>query len=104
MSGGQEKIFSILGPKLSDSKAQQYYRDKILQIRVEQIDYICKTFSCSAFYYLSHPVQGSSKPKAVCSLLFLAITHPKDKVGKLLAFKQSHYKSQKYGLNACLLF
>ena len=39
MSGGQEKIFSILGPKLSDSKAQQYYWDKIIQIRVEQIDY-----------------------------------------------------------------
>ena len=39
MSGGHEKIFSILGPKLSGSKAQQYYRDKILQIRVEEIDY-----------------------------------------------------------------
>ena len=40
MSGGHEKIFSILGPKLSESKAQQYYRDKILQIRVEGIDYL----------------------------------------------------------------
>ena len=39
MSGGQEKIFSILGPKLSESKAQQYYRDKLLQIRVEVTDY-----------------------------------------------------------------
>ena len=40
MSGGQEKIFSILGPKLSGSKAKQYYRDKLLQIRVEMTDYI----------------------------------------------------------------
>ena len=41
MSRGHKKIFSILGPKLSGSKAQQYYRDKILQIRVEGIDYHC---------------------------------------------------------------
>ena len=34
----RKKLFSILGPKLSGSKAQQYYRDKILQIRVEGID------------------------------------------------------------------
>ena len=39
MSGGQEKIFSILGPKLSESNAHQYYWDKTIQIRVEQIDY-----------------------------------------------------------------
>ena len=39
MSGGQEKIFSILGPKLSESNAHQYYWDKIIQIRAEQIDY-----------------------------------------------------------------
>ena len=39
MSGGQGKIFSILGPKLSGSKAQQYYRDKLLKICVEMTDY-----------------------------------------------------------------
>ena len=39
MSGGQEKNFSILGPKLSDSKAQQCYGDKQRQIRIEIIDY-----------------------------------------------------------------
>ena len=38
MSKGQEKNFSILGPKLIGSKAQQYYRDKLLQIRVEMND------------------------------------------------------------------
>ena len=41
MSGGQGKIFSILGPKLRGSKAQQYYRDKLLQIRVEMTDNKC---------------------------------------------------------------
>ena len=40
MSGGHEKNFSILGPKLSGSKAQQYYRDKLLQICVEMTDYV----------------------------------------------------------------
>ena len=39
MSRGQEKIFSTLGPKLSGSKAQQYYGDKPRQIRLEPIDY-----------------------------------------------------------------
>ena len=39
MSGGQEKNFSILGPKLSDSKAQQYYGDKTRQICVQLVDY-----------------------------------------------------------------
>ena len=38
MSGGQEKIFSTLGPKLSGSKAQQYYGDKLRQMRLEPID------------------------------------------------------------------
>ena len=40
MSGGQEKNFSTLGPKLSGSKAQQYYGDKQRQIRIEPIDYV----------------------------------------------------------------
>ena len=40
MSGGQEKNFSSLGPKLSGSKAQQYYGDKQRQIRIEPIDYM----------------------------------------------------------------
>ena len=40
MSGGQEKDFSTLGPKLRGSKAQQYYGDKQRQIRIEVIDYI----------------------------------------------------------------
>ena len=40
MSGGQEKNFSTLGPKLSGSKAQQYYGDKQRQIRIEPIDYM----------------------------------------------------------------
>ena len=39
MSGGQEKNFSTLGPKLRENRAQQYYGDKSLQIRVELIDY-----------------------------------------------------------------
>ena len=39
MSGGQEKKFSTLGPKLSESKAQQNYGDKTLQTRVQVIDY-----------------------------------------------------------------
>ena len=40
MSGGQEKNFSTLGPKLSGSKAQQYYGDKPRQMYVETIDYV----------------------------------------------------------------
>ena len=39
MSGGQEKFFSILGPEFSGSQAQQYYRDKILKIRVKKTHY-----------------------------------------------------------------
>ena len=39
MTGGQEKNFSTLGPKLRDNRAQQYYGDKTLQIRVEMSDY-----------------------------------------------------------------
>ena len=39
MTGGQEKNFSTLGPKLSGSKAQQYYGDKQRQIRIEMIVY-----------------------------------------------------------------
>ena len=38
MSEDQEKIFSILGPKLSGSKAQQYYREKPLLICLQVID------------------------------------------------------------------
>ena len=40
MTGGQEKNFSTLGPKLRENRAQQYYGDKQRQIRVENIDYI----------------------------------------------------------------
>ena len=39
MSGGQEKNFSTLGPKLRGSKAQQDYGDKQRQICIELIDY-----------------------------------------------------------------
>ena len=39
MTGGQEKNFSTLGPKLRENRAQQYYGDKTLQIRVEVSDY-----------------------------------------------------------------
>ena len=39
MSGGQEKNFSTLGPKLRGSKAQQDYGDKQRQICIEPIDY-----------------------------------------------------------------
>ena len=39
MSRSQEKIFSTLGPKLRGSKALQDYGDKLLQIRIETIDY-----------------------------------------------------------------
>ena len=41
MSGGQEKKFSTLGPKLRGSKAQQDYGDKQRQICIELIDYVC---------------------------------------------------------------
>ena len=40
MSGGQEKIFSTLGEKLRGSKALQDHGDKLLQIRIELIDYM----------------------------------------------------------------
>ena len=44
MSGGQEKNFSTLGPKLRESKAQQDHGDKQRQIRIEVIDYIEQGF------------------------------------------------------------
>ena len=44
MTGGQEKNFSTLGPKLRENRAQQYYGDKQRQIRVENIDYIWLEF------------------------------------------------------------
>ena len=40
MSGGQEKNFSTLGPKLRGNKAQQDYGDKQRQICIEIIDYL----------------------------------------------------------------
>ena len=43
MSGGQEKNFSTLGPKLRGSKAQQDYGDKQRQICIEPIDYLKHT-------------------------------------------------------------
>ena len=39
MSGGQEKNFNTLGPKLRGNKAQQDYIDKQRQICIEVIDY-----------------------------------------------------------------
>ena len=42
MSGGQEKNFSTLGPKLRGNKAQQDYGDKQRQICIEVIDYLEK--------------------------------------------------------------
>ena len=39
MSGGQEKNFSTLGPKLRGNKAQQDYGDKQRQICIAIIDY-----------------------------------------------------------------
>ena len=39
MSGGQEKNFSTLGPKLRGNKVQQDYGDKQRQICIELIDY-----------------------------------------------------------------
>ena len=39
MTGGQEKKFSTLGPKLRENRARQYYGDKSLQIRVETTNY-----------------------------------------------------------------
>ena len=39
MSGGQEKNFSTLGPKLKVNKAQQDYGDKQRQIFIEVINY-----------------------------------------------------------------
>ena len=44
MSGGQEKNFSTLGPKLRGNKAQQDYGDKQRQICIEIIDYRIKIF------------------------------------------------------------
>ena len=43
MSGGQEKNFSTLGPKLRGNKAQQYYGDKQRQICIEMIVYYAFT-------------------------------------------------------------
>ena len=44
MSGGQEKNFSTLGPKLRGNKAQQDYGDKQRQICIEIIDYLLCRF------------------------------------------------------------
>ncbi len=39
MSGGQEKMFSILGHKLSGSKALQCYEEKLVEILLLVVDY-----------------------------------------------------------------
>ena len=39
MSGGQGKSFIILGSKLRESIAQQYYGDKYVEFCVQTIDY-----------------------------------------------------------------
>ena len=39
MSGGQEKIFSFLRSNLAGSRGLQCYGDKLVQIRIEPIDY-----------------------------------------------------------------
>ena len=44
MTGGQEKNFSTLGPKLRENRAQQYYGDKQRQICFEVIDYETSSF------------------------------------------------------------
>ena len=41
MSGGQEKNFSILGHKLSGSKALQCYEEKLVEIPSLVVDYLC---------------------------------------------------------------
>ena len=59
MTGGQEKNFSSLGPKLRDNRAQQYHGDKTLQIRVVVSDYLAgwkwtfATISMSITIYLA---------------------------------------------------
>ena len=50
MSGGQEKNFSSLGPKLRENRAQQYYGDKQRQIRVENIDYVVHSLGSTLPY------------------------------------------------------
>ena len=45
MSGGQEKNFSTLGPKLRGNKAQQDNGDKQRQICIEVINYVCMSFT-----------------------------------------------------------
>ena len=40
MSGGQEKIFSFLRSNLAGSRGLQCYGDKLVQIRIEPIDYV----------------------------------------------------------------
>ena len=46
MTGGQEKNFSTLGPKLRENRARQYYGDKSLQIRVETTNYLGEQGPC----------------------------------------------------------
>ena len=53
MSGGQEKNFSTLGPKLRGNKAQQYYGDKQRQISIEPIDYVLQGCGILAFILLA---------------------------------------------------
>ena len=47
MSGGQEKNFSTLGPKLRGNKAQQDYGDKQRQICIEVIHYKHELYTSS---------------------------------------------------------
>ena len=46
MTGGQEKNFGTLGPKLRENRARQYYGDKSLQIRVETTNYMAYKDKC----------------------------------------------------------
>ena len=52
MSGGQEKNFSTLGPKLRGNKAQHDYGDKQRQICIEVIDYREKGALPCVHYYI----------------------------------------------------
>ena len=69
MSGGQEKMFSILGHKLSGSKALQCYKEKLVEIWIEMADYlkgdkICQSMSICRFLAREAGIAGRNSLEA----------------------------------------
>ena len=75
MSRSQEKIFSTLGPKLRGSKALQDHGDKLLQIRIETIDYLWQLMiaydSLSVYdsFWLPSCLSSSQGWRRACSII-----------------------------------